>query len=27
MRELSHEDAHWKPAADRFSVAEVLSQL
>ena len=27
MRELSHEDAHWKPAPDRFSVAEVLAQL
>jgi hypothetical protein len=27
MRELSHEDAHWKPAADRFSVAEVLAHL
>jgi DinB superfamily len=27
MRELSHEDAHWKPAPDRFSVAEVLAHL
>ncbi len=27
MCELSHEDAHWKPAPDRFSVAEVLAHL
>src|SRR6516225_727584 len=27
MRELSHDDAHWKPAPDRFSVAEVLAHL
>jgi len=27
MRELSHQDARWKPAADRFSVAEVLAHL
>ena len=27
MRELSHEDAEWKPAPDRFSVAEVLAHL
>jgi hypothetical protein len=27
MRELTHDDAHWKPAADRFSVAEVLAHL
>ena len=27
MRELSHEDAQWKPAPDRFSVAEVLAHL
>ena len=27
MRGLSEEDAHWKPAADRFSVAEVLAHL
>ena len=27
MRELSHEDAAWKPAPDRFSVAEVLVHL
>ena len=27
MRELAHEDAHWKPAPDRFSVAEVLAHL
>jgi ribosomal 50S subunit-associated protein YjgA (DUF615 family) len=27
MRELSHEDADWKPAPDRFSVAEVLAHL
>jgi len=27
MRELSHNDAHWKPAPDRFSVAEVLAHL
>lgn len=26
-RELSHEDAVWKPAPDRFSVAEVLAHL
>src|SRR6202158_1566945 len=25
MRELSQEDAEWKPAPDRFSVAEVLA--
>ena len=25
MRELNHDDAEWKPAPDRFSVAEVLS--
>jgi hypothetical protein len=25
--ELSHEDAEWKPAPDRFSVAEVLAHL
>jgi hypothetical protein len=25
--ELSHEDAAWKPAPDRFSVAEVLAHL
>jgi len=27
VRELSHEDAAWKPAPDRFSVAEVLAHL
>jgi hypothetical protein len=27
MRELSHDDAHWKPAPDRFSVDEVLAHL
>ena len=27
MRELSQGDAHWKPASDRFSVAEVLAHL
>lgn len=27
MRELSHEDARWKPGPDRFSVAEVLAHL
>lgn len=27
MRELSHDDAAWKPAPDRFSVAEVLAHL
>jgi hypothetical protein len=27
MRELSPEDAAWKPAPDRFSVAEVLAHL
>jgi hypothetical protein len=27
MRELNHEDAEWKPAPDRFSVAEVLAHL
>ena len=27
MRELSYEDATWKPAPDRFSVAEVLAHL
>jgi hypothetical protein len=27
MCELSEEDARWKPAADRFSVAEVLAHL
>ena len=27
MAELSDEDARWKPAEDRFSVAEVLSHL
>jgi hypothetical protein len=27
MRELKHEDAEWKPAPDRFSVAEVLAHL
>jgi hypothetical protein len=27
MRELSHDDADWKPAPDRFSVAEVLAHL
>jgi hypothetical protein len=27
MCELSEDDANWKPAADRFSVAEVLAHL
>jgi hypothetical protein len=27
MSDLSHEDASWKPAPDRFSVAEVLAHL
>jgi len=27
MSELTEEDARWKPAADRFSVAEVLAHL
>ena len=27
MRELNHDDAEWKPAPDRFSVAEVLAHL
>ena len=27
MSELSDEDARWKPAPDRFSIAEVLSHL
>ena len=27
MSEISEEDACWKPAADRFSIAEVLSHL
>jgi hypothetical protein len=27
MSEISDEDARWKPAADRFSIAEVLSHL
>jgi hypothetical protein len=27
MCELSDEDARWKPAPDRFSVAEVLAHL
>jgi hypothetical protein len=27
MAEISDEDARWKPAADRFSVAEVLAHL
>ena len=27
MSEISEEDARWKPAADRFSIAEVLSHL
>ncbi|MEZ5403310.1 MAG: DinB family protein [Bryobacteraceae bacterium] len=27
MRELNREDAEWKPAPDRFSVAEVLAHL
>lgn len=27
MRELGPEDAAWKPAADRFSVAEVLAHM
>ena len=27
MTEISEEDARWKPAADRFSIAEVLAHL
>ncbi len=27
MSEISQDDARWKPAADRFSIAEVLSHL
>src|SRR6188768_3730133 len=27
MSEISDEDARWKPAPDRFSIAEVLSHL
>jgi hypothetical protein len=27
MSEISEEDARWKPAEDRFSIAEVLSHL
>jgi hypothetical protein len=27
MRELSHGDAHWMPASDRFSEGEVLAHL
>ena len=27
MAEISEEDARWKPSADRFSIAEVLSHL
>jgi len=27
MREISDEDARWKPAPDRFSIAEVLAHL
>ena len=27
LSEISEEDARWKPAADRFSIAEVLSHL
>ena len=27
MSEISEEDARWKPGADRFSIAEVLSHL
>ena len=27
VRELSPDDARWKPASDRFSVAEVLAHL
>src|ERR1700756_2271951 len=27
MREISEDDARWKPAPDRFSVAEVLAHL
>jgi hypothetical protein len=27
MRELNQEDAEWKPAPDRFSVAEALAHL
>jgi hypothetical protein len=27
MREISDDDARWKPAPDRFSIAEVLAHL
>ena len=27
MSEISEEDVRWKPAEDRFSIAEVLSHL
>ncbi len=27
MSEISEEDSRWKPAEDRFSIAEVLSHL
>src|SRR5262245_53145589 len=27
MSEISEEDAHWKPAPDRFSIAEVMAHL
>jgi hypothetical protein len=27
MSEISDDDARWKPAPDRFSIAEVLSHL
>ena len=27
MSEISDEDARWKPAPDRFSIAEVLAHL
>ena len=27
MSEISKEDARWKPAPDRFSIAEVLAHL
>ncbi len=27
MAEISEDDAHWKPGADRFSIAEVLAHL
>jgi hypothetical protein len=27
MSELTEEDARWKPAEDRFSIAEVLAHL